>query len=44
LHEALFYGLLAFIPLHIIGVTIAENQDEKGIVSDMINGGELLDA
>jgi cytochrome b len=44
LHEALYYIILTFIPLHIIGVTIAENKDEKNIVSDMINGGTLLDS
>jgi hypothetical protein len=26
--------------LHIIGVFVAENQNEKGILSDMVNGGE----
>jgi cytochrome b561 len=44
LHEVCFYILLAFTPLHIIGVVVAENRDEKGIVSDMINGGRLADS
>jgi len=40
LHELLYYVMLYFIPLHIIGVFIAENRDEKGILSDMVNGGK----
>jgi len=39
IHELVFYAVLIFVPLHIIGVFIAENQDEKGIISDMVNGG-----
>lgn len=39
IHELVFNALLIFVPLHIIGVFIAENQNEKGIVSDMVNGG-----
>ncbi len=39
IHELVFNAILIFVPLHIIGVIIAENQDEKGIISDMINGG-----
>jgi cytochrome b561 len=38
-HELVFNAVLIFVPLHIIGVIIAENRDEKGIISDMINGG-----
>jgi len=38
-HELVFNAILIFVPLHIIGVIIAENRDEKGIISDMINGG-----
>jgi len=30
----------AFVVLHTAGVVIAENQDEPGLVSDMLNGGE----
>lgn len=37
-HELVYNILLYFAPLHIIGVFIAENRDEKGIVSTMING------
>jgi cytochrome b561 len=40
IHELVFNAVLIFVPLHIIGVFIAENQDEKGILSDMVNGGE----
>ncbi len=40
IHEAVFfYGLLIVVPLHIAGVVIAEQRGEKGIISDMINGG-----
>jgi len=39
IHEFVFNAILIFVPLHIIGVIIAENQDEQGIISDMINGG-----
>jgi len=39
-HELVFNAVLIFAPLHIIGVIIAENRDEKGIISDMINGGK----
>ncbi len=39
IHELVFNALLIFVPMHIIGVFVAENQDEKGILSDMVNGG-----
>lgn len=39
-HGAVAYIILFFVPLHIAGVVIADSKDEKGIVSDMINGGE----
>ena len=39
-HELVFNAVLIFVPLHIIGVIIADNRDEKGIISDMISGGE----
>lgn len=39
-HELVFNAILIFVPLHIIGVVIAENRDEKGIISDMVHGGE----
>ncbi len=39
MHELLYNALLIFVPLHILGVFVAENRDEKGILSDMVNGG-----
>ena len=39
LHELAYIAIYIFVPLHILGVFIAENQDEKGILSDMVNGG-----
>jgi cytochrome b561 len=38
LHEAIYNVILIFVPLHIAGVIIAENRDEKGLISTMING------
>jgi cytochrome b561 len=40
IHELVYHALLIFVPLHILGVFVAENRDEKGILSDMVNGGE----
>ena len=40
LHEALFNVLFIFVPLHIAGLIIAENGNQKGVVSTMINGRE----
>ncbi len=42
LHELAYNAILIFVPMHIIGVFIAENKDEKGILSDMINGGNKI--
>ena len=39
IHELAYNAILIFVPLHIAGVIIAENRDEKGIISDMIHGG-----
>lgn len=39
IHEFLFNAVLIFVTLHILGVIVAENRDEKGIISDMIHGG-----
>jgi len=39
-HEFLYNFILIFVPLHIMGVVIAENRDEEGIVSTIINGKE----
>lgn len=38
IHEFAYLFILYFVPLHIIGVIIAENRDEKGIISRMVNG------
>lgn len=38
-HNFGMYIVLAFITVHLLGVFLAERQDGKGIVSDMINGG-----
>ncbi|PWS33196.1 cytochrome b/b6 domain-containing protein [Pedobacter paludis] len=39
-HGFCMYLILGFIVLHVAGVFLAERKDDKGIVSDMINGGE----
>ncbi len=39
LHELVYNAVLIFVPLHIIGVIVAESRDEQGIISDMIHGG-----
>jgi cytochrome b561 len=41
IHEFVFTAVLIFVPFHILGVIIAENRDEKGIVSEMIYGGSI---
>ena len=40
IHELVFNAILIFVPLHIIGVLVAENRDEPGIISEMIYGGK----
>jgi Ni/Fe-hydrogenase 1 B-type cytochrome subunit len=40
IHSIGMYLVLAFIVVHLAGVYLAERKDGKGIVSDMINGGE----
>ena len=39
IHVSVMNILIYFIPIHIIGVIFAENEDEAGITSNMINGG-----
>jgi len=39
-HSFCMYLILAFILVHIVGVLLAERKNERGIVSDMLNGGE----
>jgi cytochrome b561 len=38
-HGFCMYLVLAFIAVHLAGVYLAERKESKGIVSDMINGG-----
>jgi Ni/Fe-hydrogenase 1 B-type cytochrome subunit len=38
-HGFCMYLILAFIAVHLAGVYLAERKESKGIVSDMINGG-----
>lgn len=40
IHQFGMYLVLIFIVVHLAGVYLAERKDSKGIVSDMINGGE----
>jgi Ni,Fe-hydrogenase I cytochrome b subunit len=40
IHEFAYNIILYFVPLHILGVIIAENRDEKGIISSIVNGKE----
>ncbi|QLY26738.1 cytochrome b/b6 domain-containing protein [Bdellovibrio sp. KM01] len=39
-HEWLMWFFVAFVVGHIAGIFIAENRGDKGLTSDMINGGE----
>ncbi len=39
IHEMVFNAVWIFVAMHIMGVVVADNRDEKGIISDMINGG-----
>jgi Ni/Fe-hydrogenase 1 B-type cytochrome subunit len=39
IHGFCMYLIIAFIIVHLSGVFLAERKDDKGIVSDMINGG-----
>lgn len=41
LHEFIYNFVWIFALMHIVGVLIAENRDQKGIVSDMLGGGEV---
>ncbi|MBC7418619.1 MAG: cytochrome b/b6 domain-containing protein [Pedobacter sp.] len=38
-HGFCMYLVLGYVVIHIIGVVFAESKDDKGIVSEMINGG-----
>ncbi|WP_345971331.1 cytochrome b/b6 domain-containing protein [Sulfurimonas sp. HSL1-6] len=38
LHELVAWAIVAFVVLHIAGVFVADNRDQKGITSKMISG------
>jgi Ni/Fe-hydrogenase 1 B-type cytochrome subunit len=38
LHETAAWGVVAFVVMHIAGVFIADNRDQKGITSKMVSG------
>ena len=38
IHELIAWAIVIFVPLHIVGVVIADSSDQKGIVSKMISG------
>ena len=40
IHELSMWYFAAFVVLHIGGVVFVENQEDPGLVSDMLNGGE----
>ena len=38
IHELIFNIVMIFVPIHIAGVIIADNTEEKGLISTMVNG------
>lgn len=40
IHEFLMWFFLIFVAGHIVGIVIAENRNNQGLVSDMIHGGK----
>lgn len=40
IHELMMWFFVAFVGGHILGVLVAENRKEPGLVSDMIHGGD----
>jgi len=38
LHELVAWGIVGFVALHIVGVFVADNRDQKGITSKMVSG------
>ncbi|MDD5406707.1 MAG: cytochrome b/b6 domain-containing protein [Sulfurovaceae bacterium] len=40
IHELLYNGILIFVIIHIVGVIIAENRDENGIISSIVGNSE----
>lgn len=43
IHVAVMNIIIYFIPIHIIGIILSENEDEPGVTSNMINGGRKED-
>ncbi len=43
IHGFTMYLIIGFIAIHIAGVVIGERRRHKGVVSDMINGGQMPD-
>ncbi|MBS1521676.1 MAG: cytochrome b/b6 domain-containing protein [Bacteroidetes bacterium] len=41
IHGFTMYLIIGFIIVHVVGVVIGEKKRHKGIVSDMINGGQM---
>lgn len=39
-HELMMWFFVVFVAGHIVGIVIAENRTDQGIVSDMIHGGK----
>lgn len=40
-HELAMWLFVGFTGLHVLGVVIAENRKDRGIISDMIHGGDV---
>jgi Ni/Fe-hydrogenase 1 B-type cytochrome subunit len=38
IHETMAWGVVAFVVMHIVGVFVADNKDQKGLVSKMVSG------
>ena len=38
-HEKMLFLYIAFVVLHIVGVVVAEMRGDRGLISDMVNGG-----
>ncbi len=41
-HVYAFYGLIFLIPLHILGVIVAERREKSALVSAMVTGYKYL--
>jgi Ni/Fe-hydrogenase 1 B-type cytochrome subunit len=41
-HETVMWFFLVFVIAHVAGVFIAENKDDPGIISAMVNGGKKI--